>query len=178
MPPPGRSTWSSSSRASVRFAHVVGEQRAEPILSRLVYNTRSEPFQVTVGIFDAFYREAIRRGSLPILVFFPDRRDIRAFRDGKGKVYQPLLDDAERKGHRHLDLLDGFTRYAKEADLGELAHVHYTRRGYRIAARWILDYLRENGLTTREGVQAALAAEARPTQQAARPGGRRAPLPG
>jgi len=144
---------------SVRFAHVMGEQYTEPILQGSVYNTRSEPYQVTAGIFDAFYREALAHGSLPILVFFPDKRDIRAFREGRGKVYQPLLDDAEKKGHRHLDLLDGFARYGKDAELNELAHVHYTRRGYGMAAQWILDYLRANGLTTPEGVQAALAVE-------------------
>jgi hypothetical protein len=163
---------------SVRFAHVVHEQRTEPMLNGLVYNTRSEPFAVTVGIFDAFYGEALRHGALPILVFFPDRRDIRAFREGRGKVYQPLLDDARRKGHRTIDLMDGFARYGGGAELSELAHVHYTRRGYGMVAQWILDSLRAGGLTTPEGVQAALAAESRPTQQAARPGGRRAPLPG
>jgi hypothetical protein len=144
---------------SVRFVHVIRQQHIEPILRDGAYNTRSEAYRVQVGIFAAFYREALAHGALPILVFFPEKRDLRAFREGWGPIYQPFVADAERKGRRHLDLLEGFTRYAKDAELQDLARVHYTPRGYGIAAQWLLDYLRANHLTTPEGVQAALAAE-------------------
>lgn len=144
---------------SVRFAHVMRQRYTEPILKDGAYNRRSEPFAVTAGIFDEFYQAALDQGSVPIIVFFPDKPDIRALREGRGKVYGPLLQDVERKGYRYLDLLDGFARYGKDADLNELTHVHYTRLGCRITAQWILDYLRSHGLTEPEGVNAALAAE-------------------
>jgi hypothetical protein len=147
---------------SVRFVHVMREQYAEPILRDGVYNTRSEPFQVTAGIVDSFYRDAIAHGSVPIVVFFPDKPDIRALREGRGKVYEPLIQHVDRQGYRRIDLLDGFQRYGKDAELNEITHVHYTRRGCQMAAQWLLDYLRANRLTTPEGVATARAADARP----------------
>jgi hypothetical protein len=147
---------------SVRFAQVMRQRYVEPILKDGAYNPRSEPFAVTAGIFDDFYQAALGQGSVPIIVFFPDKPDIRALREGRGKVYGPLIEYVERRGYRHLDLLDGFARYGNDADLNELSHVHYTRLGCRITAQTILDYLRANRLTTPEGVKAALAAEPRP----------------
>jgi hypothetical protein len=146
---------------SVRFAHVMREQYTEPILKGGTYNPRSEPYQVTAGIFDEFYAEAAADGSVPIVVFFPDKPDIRALREGRGKVYGPLIQELERRGRRYVDLLDGFQRYGKDAELNQLTHVHYTRLGCRIAAQWLLDYLRSHGLATPEGVAAAQAADRR-----------------
>lgn len=146
---------------SVRFVHVMREQYTEPILRDGVYNTRSEPFQVTAAIIDAFYRDAIAHGSVPIVVFFPDKPDIRALREGRRKVYEPLIQHVDRQDYRRVDLLDGFQRYGKDADLNEITHVHYTKRGCQMAAQWLLDDLRARRLTTPEGVAAAIAADAR-----------------
>ena len=146
---------------SVRFAHVMRGQYAEPIEKGGTYNPRSEPYQVTAGIFDEFYAEVIADGAVPIVVFFPDKPDIRALREGRGKVYGPLIQRLERQGHRYVDLLGGFERYGKDAELNELTHVHYTRLGCRIAARWLLDYFRSHDLLTAEGVAAAAMADRR-----------------
>ena len=122
-------------------------------------NRDSEAGRVSLAIFDEFRRRALQRGSYPLIVFFPDRRDIRAVREGRPRLYAPLLADLRRRGVPTIDLLDGFELWAHDIPRKQLAKVHYTPRGYRIAARTILAELRRRGLTTPEGVRAAVAAE-------------------
>jgi hypothetical protein len=131
---------------SVRFVHVLREQYTQPIIKDGAYNPRSEAYQVATGIFDRFYGEAAAHGAVPILVFFPDKPDLRAHREGRTKVYGPLIQYAERRGYRYIDLLDAFDRYGKDAELNELVHIHYTRQGCTMVAQWILDYLRAHGI--------------------------------
>jgi hypothetical protein len=40
------------------------------------YNTRSEAYEVTVKIFDAFEQNALDRGALSIIIVFPAREDL------------------------------------------------------------------------------------------------------
>ena len=148
---------------SVRFVHVLREQYTQPIIKDGAYNPQSEAYQVAAGIFDRFYGEAAAHGAVPILVFFPDKPDIRAHREGRTKVYGTLIQYAERRGYRYIDLLDAFDRYGKDAELNELVHIHYTRQGCRMVAQWILDYLRAHGIApAAPGAAAAPAAQPSP----------------
>jgi hypothetical protein len=132
---------------SVRFAHVLREQRTQPILEDGVFNPRSEAFQVSAAILDRFYAEAAAHGAVPIIVFFPGKLDVRAFREDGRKYYAPLIRYVERRGYRHLDLLDGFERYGADDELKQLVHVHYTKHGCTLVAQAIDDYLRAQRLT-------------------------------
>jgi hypothetical protein len=143
---------------SARFARVIGNQYFnQPILlPNGLYNTRSEAYQVTFRVLDQFYREALENGSLPVIVLFPQRRDVRLRHEGEKVTYQPLLDELRQRGYRVIDLGDGFERYDPEAEMTKKNFLHYPRAGNQMAAQWIRDVLVEQGLTTPEGVRKAL----------------------
>lgn len=143
---------------SGRFARVMGNQYFnQPILlPNGLYNTRSEAYQVTFRVLDQFYREALENGSLPVIVLFPQRRDVRLRHDGEKVIYQPLLDELKRRGYRVIDLADGFERYDPGAEMLKESFVHYPRAGNRMAAQWIRDVMVKHGLTTPAGVRKAL----------------------
>ncbi|HWM94927.1 MAG TPA: SGNH/GDSL hydrolase family protein [Thermoanaerobaculia bacterium] len=141
---------------SVRLAGIFSSQYLhQPTIRGGVYNTRSEAYQVTQRVLEEFYKEAGKNGTLPILVLFPERRDIRARREGRTVVYQPLLDELRSKGYRVIDLLEGFERYDPQGEMMKKKFIHYPKSGNRMVARHILDYLEKNGLTSPEGVRAA-----------------------
>lgn len=144
---------------SVRFARIMEDQYFhEPIFgSDGLYNPRSEAYAVTFRVLDGFYREAIRNGSVPVLVMYPDRQDILRRHAGRNESYQPLLDELRRRSFRVVDLGDGFERYDPEAKMTRKRFIHYTRQGNRMAARWLHEILAGQRLTRLEGVQAAMA---------------------
>ena len=149
---------------SVRFARIIEDEYLhDPVFARDgIYNTRSEAYRVSLRVLDEFYREALARGSLPILVMYPYRSDILRRRDGKPVSYQPLLDDLRRRGYRVVDLADGFARYDPEATMARKDFYHYPKRGNRMAALWLHDELARQGLTRPAGVRAAIAATRAP----------------
>jgi hypothetical protein len=144
---------------SVRFAHVVGNQYLhQPTLKGGVYNTASEAYRVAVRTFDEFHREALANGSVPVVVLFPDRRDLRAHREGRSASYTPLRTELEKKGYRVLDLMDGFDRYDPEGKLVKRNFIHYPKDGNRMVAKYVRDYLVEARLDRAEGIREALTA--------------------
>jgi hypothetical protein len=145
---------------TVRFSRVLTERFEQPIFKDRVINPESEAYRVTVAVYEELRRAALAEGSYPIALLFPDRRDLRALREGRPRLYQPLADELRRRGFPTIDLLDGFERYAPGVERRQLARVHYTKLGYEIAARTMLDELRRLKLTTPEEVKQAVAAEA------------------
>lgn len=143
---------------SMRFAHVMGNQYLDQPTFRPdgTYNTRSEAYEVTLRVLDQFYREALANGSVPVIVIYPQRKDMRLRRDGKPVIYQPLLDELRRRGYRLIDLVDGFQRYDPRGRMIKKHFLHYPKEGNQMAARWMHEVLTKEGLTTPEGVRAAL----------------------
>ena len=145
---------------SVRFAHIIETQYfRQSIIKNGAYNTESEAFLVTARVLEEFYNRALADGSLPIIVLFPDRQDIRSHRRGEPLVYQPLADLLRREGYRTIDLIEGIERYDTKNEMVDLKYVHYPRVGNAMVARSLHDALEKDGLTTVEGVERALAAE-------------------
>jgi len=144
---------------SVRFARIIGDQYFnQPIFEPSGrYNTRSEAYQVTFRVLDQFYREALANGSLPILVMYPQRRDVRWRHTGEKVSYQPLLDELRRRGYRVIDLADGFERYDPQAEMAKKNFLHYPKEGNEMEARWIHDVMVQQGLTRPDGVRRASA---------------------
>jgi hypothetical protein len=141
---------------SVRFAAIVKDQLFDqPIFVGDLYNTRSEAYRVTVAVLEQFYREAIEHGSVPIIVLYPERHEIRSRREGRTVVYQPLTDELKRNGYRTIDLLEGFQRYDPQGEMMEKKFIHYPPSGNRMVARTILDYLQANGLGNVQGIEKA-----------------------
>jgi hypothetical protein len=149
---------------SVRFAHMVRVQYFDqPTFTPAgLYNTRSEAYQVSFRVLDQFYREALGHGSLPVIVLFPQRREVKERHNHRTVTYQPLLDELRRRGYRVIDLGDGFEKYDPEAEMGHKNFLHYPREGNLMVAEWIRDVLVQQGLTTPERVQAALKATKAP----------------
>ncbi|MFL6194130.1 MAG: SGNH/GDSL hydrolase family protein [Thermoanaerobaculia bacterium] len=143
---------------SVRFARLIGRQYFnQPILlPGGQYNTRSEAYQVTFRVLDQFYREALGNGSVPFLVMFPQRKDVRLRHAGNPVTYQPLVDELRRRGYRVIDLADGFEHYDPRAKMAGKNFLHYPREGNEMAAQWVRDILVRQGLATRQGVRKAL----------------------
>ena len=145
---------------SVRFARIIQNQYFnQPIFTpEGLYNTRSEAYQVTFRVLDQFYREALDNGSLPIIVLFPERKDVRLRHQRHEKVtYQPLLDELRRRGYRVIDLADGFEKLRPRSGDGR-RRTSFTipRMAIEMAAQWIRDVLAQQGLTRPEGVRGAL----------------------
>lgn len=62
------------------------------------YDQQSEAYEITVKIFDAFYRKVLEAGALPIIVVLPDVNDQHRSREGKPRRYAVLLDYFNAKG--------------------------------------------------------------------------------
>ncbi|HEV8580817.1 MAG TPA: hypothetical protein VGX68_17265 [Thermoanaerobaculia bacterium] len=149
---------------SVRFARIVEDQYFhQPIAGpNGIYNRRSEAYLVTFRVLDQFYREALGNGSLPILVIFPQRRDVRLRHAGKPVTYQPLLDELRQRGYRVIDLAAGFERYDPQGQMAKKNFLHYPKAGNQMSAQWIYDEMSRQGLTRPAGVSKALASTRAP----------------
>jgi len=149
---------------SVRFARIIGDQYFnQPVFQpNGLYNPHSEAYEVTLRVLDQFYREALANGSLPILVMYPQRKDVRLRHQGAKVTYQPLLDELRRRGYRVIDLGDGFHRYDPEAAMTRKNFLHYPKVGNQMVAQWVRDELTRQGLTRPEGVRRALKATRAP----------------
>jgi hypothetical protein len=104
------------------------------------YNPRSEAFQVTTRLFVRFYDAALERDSLPIVVVFPDRRDLRRFGESRSKVYEPLLEFFRGEGLRYVDVLRCFGDAAPRP-IEFLKGGHYAPSTNGIVADCLRDHL-------------------------------------
>jgi hypothetical protein len=146
---------------SVRFGKAVTQfvrrrDSSDDVVVNGSYNTNSEAFKVTEKIFDEFYRAALKNGSLPIIVVFPDLGDFRTFRQGRRVRYQPLLDVFVTKGYRFVDSMKSFTDYDPRLRVEDLTadhYGHYSRLGNSIIAGSLLRFLEQHGLTSRNFVK-------------------------
>ena len=72
------------------------------------YNPRSEAFELTARLLEAFSDAVLDAGSLPFIAIFPQRSDLEAVWSGKARPHQPLLDRLAARELAHLDLTDCF----------------------------------------------------------------------
>jgi hypothetical protein len=146
---------------SVRFFDAAGDAYFhERIYENGLYNTRSEAYKVLVAVLETFYRDALADGSLPVIVLFPERRDIvRVLNDGKPVAYQPLVEHLRRAGYRFIDVMDGFERYDSSGEMARLRYSHYPKQGNEMVALHLRDTLESEGLTRPERIREAVEAE-------------------
>lgn len=143
---------------SVRFVHVVTHARfRRPQLVDGTYDPRGEAFRVTMGILEAFHREALAGGMLPAIVFLPDEADLRAARAGGTPTYGSLLAGCRDSGLLCLDAGRAFAPLPGEVRTRQLVRGHYTKRGNAVVGRWLAGRFAAAGWTTPEGVAAARA---------------------
>ncbi len=132
---------------SVRLFAIFAERHlGEPILRNGVYNTRSEAYQVTRAVLEAFHTRVEKDGAVPILLIFPTREDLLTRRAGGTVGYAPLLADLKRGGYRVLDLAEGFARYDTEGRVVQRKFIHYRPWANLMVARTLHDDLTTQGL--------------------------------
>jgi len=121
------------------------------------YNERSEAFQVTCKIFEEFQNKAISNNSLPIIVIFPHEQDVMRYFNHKTKVYTPLLSYLDSQGYQYIDLMNAFYQYAKKPELNNLfSNYHYSSLGNELVAKYMLEFLQNNGLVNPDTVKQKL----------------------
>jgi hypothetical protein len=101
------------------------------------YNVNSEAYRVTEKIFDEFVKAALAAGSLPVIIIFPKRSDLRDYRRDGGREYAPLLRHFDRKGYMYIDALHAFDGEHEELELEEIFSGHYTPLGNKLVGLYI-----------------------------------------
>lgn len=149
--------------ATVRFSKLfyrgINSRLLHPIFkSDGMYTVNSEAYDVTVHIFDAFYRDVLNNGALPVIVVFPDISDQNRNRQGKPRRYTPLIDNFRSKGYRFIDLLDAIQAEESRYEISELTSKtfgHFSALGNQIIAKHLVTQLGSFGLTDVSKVQDA-----------------------
>lgn len=150
---------------SVRLAKIatqIVKEALNPIVtSDGSYAVTGDAFRLTARIMDEFYCAALRHGSLPAIVLYPDLDDFRRHRNHESRRYAPLIEHLQTKGFRYVDILDALVAYdpaLPEPLLTVGQWGHYSRLGNRIVASRISDYVRDENLVDRETIRALAAA--------------------
>jgi len=114
-----------------------------------MYNTGSEAYQVTLKIFDDFYRKVLDNGALPIILIFPDLSDQWSSRKNNERRYTPLLGYFQSNGYYFIDTLSALEPYESRYTVDDLTKQwgHYSPVGNRIIAEYIYSRLKNWDLT-------------------------------
>jgi hypothetical protein len=110
---------------SVRFAKIfwgtLNKRMANQIFkSDGMYNVKSEAYEVTVKIFDAFNRNALENGALPVIIIFPDINDQWRSRKKEERRYAQLLDHFRSKKYRFIDTLGALEPHESRYTVNDL----------------------------------------------------------
>ena len=126
-----------------------------------MYSDTSEAYQVTVEIFDNFYRNVLENGALPIVLIFPDSNDQRRSREKKKRRYSPLLSYFRSEGYYYIDTLGALEPYERSYRIKDLAVKwgHYSPIGHKIIAKYIYTHLSSLGFTNLPQIKEAIKKE-------------------
>ncbi len=135
------------------------------------YNEQSEAYDVTVRVFEAFYRNVLENHALPIVVIFPDLHDQQRSRAGKPRRYAALLTDLHAKGYRVIDAMDALQPYESQYAVEDLVMPtwgHYSPLGNSIMAAYLAESLERMGVTEPSLLENVIRAERERLNVAAR----------
>ena len=105
------------------------------------YNPNSKAYKITEKIFDIFHQKVLDKGSIPIILLFPDNRAIKYFSEEKKIIYSLLIEHFEAKGYKYIDMLKAFKPFEGKYSQDELCPNHYTVEGNKIVADFIVSTL-------------------------------------
>jgi len=126
------------------------------IIKNGVYNTQSEAYSVITKLFDKFYRLSLRNNSLPIIVIFPQKKDLQQFRKEKKTRYSPLLHYLNSKHYLYIDLLNAFDVFEKHQHIEDYFEGHYSQLGNEAVAKYMMQYLLSKNLMDRHSINMTL----------------------
>jgi hypothetical protein len=101
-------------------------------------------------IFEAFHRQVLDKGALPIILIFPDLNDQLRSREKKERRYASLINDLRHKGFYFIDVLMALEPYESRYTIKDLTRDwgHYSPLGNIIVAEFIHKNLKEWGFTS------------------------------
>jgi len=133
------------------------KQQLNPVVTREgSYAVTSEAFRLTTRLLEAFHCAALQHESLPVIVIYPDLGDLSRHRNHQPKRYEPLLEHLHMNGFRYLDVLDALVAYESDVPRDQLTvgpWGHYSRLGNKIVASSLQNYLRKEGLVSRDTIK-------------------------
>lgn len=105
----------------------------------------SQALRLTTLIIESFYREAIEKGKIPVVVIFPMEFDLKVFKKTGKWDYQSLIDKLKEDEIETVNIGEGFIKKIGQRDPCSLFKRcdggHYNEEGNRIVAELIRDYL-------------------------------------
>ena len=105
------------------------------------YSGQTEAFEVTSRVLIEFSRQVQRDGMTPVVLIFGRENDVVAKRQGKDRVFEPLLERLEQADVATIDLTDALGREARRRSVDSLIDKHYTGAGNRIVADTLAERL-------------------------------------
>ena len=153
--------FSPTLRLAKIFWKTIADRQHPVYKSDGTYNVRSEHYEVTVGVFDAFYRQVLENDALPIVIIFPMATDLDRSRHGKTGRYSPLLEHLRSNGYRFIDTQAALDAYSSRATATGLYAPggHLSPIGNAVVAEYILSRLSGWNLLNAENLAQAAQTE-------------------
>ena len=107
-----------------------------------VYADNSSPFKVARLLFERFCGVVKQDGAEPVVVLFPNKRDVKRYQQTKENYYHSLHRYFIEQDQIYLDLLPAFAEIESDSLLNSLFQNHYTPEGNRFVATQILEFLK------------------------------------
>lgn len=110
------------------------------MFNRRVFNTNSTAFKIQSKIFFEFNKYVKNDGSIPIVMFFPQRDDISNALNGRPTIYSPLVDQLASRNINFLDTVQAFTELPGEIIIDQLFAPggHYGVESNQIIAEYFI----------------------------------------
>ena len=105
------------------------------------YESQGEAFEITSRVLIEFARQVRRDGMTPVVLVFGRENDVIAKRQGKDRVYEPLLERLQEADVATIDLTDALGREARRRSVESMIDKHYTGVGNRIVAATLAEKL-------------------------------------
>ena len=102
-----------------------------------------EAFLVTSRLFKLFHQTLLADGATPLILVFPSRDEVAAWRSQGRKRYAPLLRFFEEQRYPYLDLMEVFDGPGRARPVEELLPSHLSPRGNELVAESLLELLRK-----------------------------------
>lgn len=101
-------------------------------------------FPLTIALIEQFLREAEDRGQHPLILIFPTHEDFSFYAQNHKFVYQPLIQELEKRDIEYIDLGSEIVKRWGERNYMDLfleeKYFHFNQAGNRLIAQIIYDY--------------------------------------
>lgn len=147
--------------ALVRLAKMIGNKVFEiNDITDLngVYNVKSEAVDITIKIFETFYKQVLDDGKIPIIVILPHEEDVIRLKADKAVRYQPLLEKLDAQNLRYIDALGAFKNDSILQNYQSYFKGHYSPSGNKLISQFLTKEIKTilkehpiNRVVTRKG---------------------------